>query len=266
MESALDDIEFLARSSSRVTALEMLAEHPRSRDELQTLTGASPSTVGRILRAFEERHWIQRNGHQYTATSLGAFVATRFEDLIEQIEAERMLREVWQWLPSEDDGFTIEMGADATITIADINDPYRPVNRFESLLRDTDQFRFVGFDLALLEPCRDELAQRILGGMDAEIIDPPSIANYILTTYPKHCADPLASGNLTVWLHEELPPYGISLFDDRIGISGYNQESGTVQVFFDTDHPTAREWAESIYEEYLRDARSLASDPDLKYG
>ncbi|MFC4989379.1 helix-turn-helix transcriptional regulator [Saliphagus infecundisoli] len=265
MESALDDIEFLARSPSRVTALEMLAEHPRSRDELQMLTGASPSTVGRMLRAFEERHWIRRDGHQYTATSLGAFVATQFEDLTEQIEAERTLREVWQWLPSEDDGFTIEMGADATITIADINDPYQPVNRFVSLLRETDQFRFVGFDVALLEPCRDDLAERILGGMEAEIIDPPSIANYILTTYPKHCADPLASGNLTVWLHDDLPPYGISLFDDRIGISGYNQESGTVHVFLDTDHPMAREWAQSIYEEYLRDARPLALDSETKY-
>ena len=253
----LDEVEFLVRSEHRVAALGALAKGPQSRDDLRALTDASTSTIGRTLREFEERQWIRRNGHQFEATQLGAFVAAGIRELIERIEAEQKLRAVWQWLPSEASGFTIEMATDAVVTDAAADSPYGPVNRFVSLLRETDRFRFVGYDVALLEPCKDELSKRILGGMRTQIIDPPSVAAYILSTYREHCSEPLESGNLTVRLHDDLPPYGISLFDDRVGVSGYNPDNGTVQVLVDTDAPEAREWAESTYESYRREARPL---------
>ena len=255
---ALDDIEFLARSEHRVTALAALARRPQSRADLRALTEASASTIGRMLREYEERNWVSRDGHQFEATQLGAFVASGMRELIERIETEQQLRDVWQWLPTEASGFTFEMGSSAVVTVAEADDPYGPVNRFASLLQETDQFRFAGFDVALLEPCRDELSQRIVDGMHTEIIDPPSVARYILSTYKEHCSEPLESGNLTVRLHDDLPAYGVSLFDDRVAVSGYNPDSGTVQVLLDTDAPEAREWAESTYDSYRREARPLA--------
>ncbi|WP_222914873.1 MarR family transcriptional regulator [Natrinema sp. SYSU A 869] len=254
----LDDIEFLARSEHRVTVLAALARRPQSRTDLLELTEASSSTIGRTLREFEGRQWIEKDGHQFEATQLGRFVAAGMRELTDRLETEQRLRDVWQWLPSETSGFTIEMASDAVVTVAGADDPYGPVNRFVSLLWETDGFRFVGHDVALLEPCKDELRQRILDGMQTEVIDPPSVARYILSTYKEHCSEPLESGNLTVQMHDELPAYGLSLFDDRIAISGYNTESGTVQVLLDTDAPEAHEWAISAYESYRREARPLA--------
>lgn len=256
----LDDVEFLARSDHRVTVLDALAERPTSRADLRAKTGASSSTIGRTLRAFEERNWIRRDGSRYEATQLGAFVATGMRELIDRFETERKLRDAWQWFPSEASGFTVEMAIAAVVTVAEAEAPYRPVNRFASLLRETDRFRFVGSDVALLEPCKDELRQRIVDGMHTEIIDPPSVAEYILSTYREHCSAPLESGNLTVQLHDDLPPYGVGLFDDRIAISCYDQNSGMAQLLIDTDAPDAREWAESTFESYRREARSLALD------
>ncbi|PCR89534.1 helix-turn-helix transcriptional regulator [Natrinema ejinorense] len=255
--SPLDDIEFLARSEHRVTTLETLARSPQSRADLRELTDVSQSTIGRTLREFEDRHWIRREGHQYEATQLGAFVASGMRELVERIETEQKLRDVWQWLPAEASGFTIEMGSNAVVTVAEADDPYRPVNRFESLLRETDRFRFVGFDLALLEPCKEELARRIVDGMDTEIIDPPHVARHILSTYLEHRSEPLENGNVSVWLHDELPPYGIGIFDRRIGVSGHDPESGAARVLIDTDAPAAREWADSTYESYRSEARPL---------
>lgn len=255
--SPLDDIEFLARSEHRITALAALARRPQSRVDLLEMTGISRSTIGRTLHEFEKRQWITKDGHQFEATQLGRFVAAGMRELIDRLETEQQLRDVWQWLPSETSGFTIEMASDAVVTVAEADDPYGPVNRFVSLLRETDRFRFVGYDVALLEPCKDELRQRILDGMQTEVIDPPSVARYILSTYKDHCSETLESGNLTVQMHEELPTYGISLFDDRIAISGYNTESGTVKILLDTDASKAREWAESTYESYRREARPL---------
>lgn len=260
-DGPLADVEFLARSGHRVAVLEALARRPESRADLRAMTGVSRSTVGRLLRAFEDRHWIRRDGDQYEATELGAFVAAGMRNLLERIETEHQLREVWQWLPSEADGFTVEMATDAVVTVAEAEAPYRPVNRFAALLGETGRFRFVGADVALLEPCRDELRERILDGMRAEIIDPSSVAEYVLSTYREHCAEPLESGNLAVAVHDDLPPYGVSVFDDRVAVSCYDEDTGLVRVLLDTDSTEAREWAESVFETYKRDARPIALEP-----
>ncbi|MFC6718367.1 helix-turn-helix transcriptional regulator [Natrialbaceae archaeon GCM10025810] len=258
----LDDVEFLARSDHRVTALGALARRPQSRADLLAMTGVSQSTIGRTLRAFEERRWISRNGQYYEATQLGAFVAAGMRDLIDRLETERTLRDVWRWLPNEADGFTVDAVADAVVTVAEADDPYRPVTRFRSLLRGTNRFRFVGFDLALLDLCADDLCDRIVDGMDAEIIDPPSVVAHVRSTYPERFAAALESGNLTVRVHDDLPAYGVGRFDDRIAIAGYNSASGTVEVLLDTDAPDALEWVESIYVTYRREVPTVALESD----
>jgi predicted transcriptional regulator len=256
--NAVDDVAYLTRSEHRVLVLEALAEQPRSRAEIRELSGVSSSTVSRTLREFEARRWIVRNGPRYEATQLGAFVAAGMRSLLDRLETERRLRDVWHWFPDSVQELHPELLADAVVTVAAVDDPYRPVNRFVTLLRGTDRFRFVGFDLGLLEPCRDELCERIIEGMVTEIIDPPAVARYIRTTYPEQSERTLESGNLTVLLHEGLPTYGLSLFDDRVGICGCYPGSGTVRVFIDTDSPAVRKWAESTYESYRREARPLA--------
>ncbi|AHG02248.1 DNA-binding protein (plasmid) [Halostagnicola larsenii XH-48] len=253
----LEDIEFLARSEHRVTVLDTLTENAATRGDLRAATEASSSTVSRTLRAFEERNWISRSGNQYEATQLGAFVAAGMRDLINRLETERTLRDVWPWFPSEASGFTVEMVADATVTVAESDTPYAPVNRFLSLLRETEQFRFVGTDIALLEPCKDELRQQVISGMQTAIIDPPSVAEYILSTYRDHCSTVLERQNFTVELHDDLPSYGVSLFDDRIAISCYDPDSGMVRAVIDTDDPVARDWAESTFVAYRDEARPL---------
>ena len=257
-EAAIADVAFLTRSVHRTRALVALAERPRSRSDLRETTGVSASTIGRMLGEFQRRHWIRRDGHQYEATQLGAFVAAAMRELTRQVAIEQKLRDVWQWLPTEVDGFTVEMCSDAVVSVAETADPYRPVRRFVSLLAETDRFRFVGSDLALIEPCKDEFRQRVLDGVRTEIIDPPSVARHVLSAYPDHCADPLKSGNLTIRVHDDVPSYGLGLFDDRIGIVGYSTDSGTVQVLIDTDAAAARDWAESTYERYRSEASPLS--------
>lgn len=253
----IDDIAYLARSEHRVPTLAALTARPRSRSELWEMAGVSSSTIRRTLTEFENRNWIRKEGYKYEATQLGAFVASAMVDLIDRIEIEQKLRDVWHWLPGEESGFTIEMCFDATVTVADADDPYRPVNRFKTLFQGTDQFRSVGLDVALFEPCKDELCQRVIDGMHAEVINPPRVARYIRSTCPELFSETLESGDLTVRLHDGLPPYGVSTFDDRVAISGYDPDSVTVRVLVDTDDSDAREWAESIYDSYRRETPTL---------
>ena len=256
--SPVDDIGYLTRSEHRVHALVALTVRPRSRSELWEMTGVSSSTIRRTLSEFEERNWIRRDGYRYETTQLGAFIASAMADLIEQFETERTLRDVWQWLPGEESGFSIDMCADAVVTVAEAGDPYRPVNRFLSLVRETDRVRFVGSDLALFEPCKDEFCQRVIDGMRTEIIDPPNAVKYIRSTYPELFSEALESGNLTIRLHDDPPSYGVGIFDNRVAICGYDPDGVTVRVLVDTEDPEAREWAESIYQSYRRQTPTIS--------
>lgn len=257
----LADVEFLARSDHRAVALAALARRPQSRADLLALTGVSQSTMGRTLRAFEARNWIRRDGQHYEATAPGAYVAGGLSELVDRVETERRLRDVWRWLPEEDD-FTVDLVADAEVSVADAGDPYRPVTRFLALLRETDRFRFVGFDVGLLEPCREELCRRIVDGMETEFIAPPTVVDYIRSTYPEQFAEALGSGNLAVRVHDDLPRYGVCLFDDRVAVGGFDPDTGSVRVLVDTDGPSAREWAESTYRTYRRELPTLSLEGD----
>jgi predicted transcriptional regulator len=259
MEATLDEIKFLADSSNRARALLALSDRSCTRDELQATTGASAPTVARIVGDFEDRGWITRAGHEYELTKLGRFVAEHFTDFVDRIETERNLREIWQWLPGELSDFTLEMVADSVVTVVEPGDPYGPANRCASLYRETGRVR--GFDAALTAPHHfEELYHQIVDGMNTEIIFPPSVSENIAATYPQKASEVLESDSFTLWLHDGLPLYRILIFDDRVGIGGYDTDSGVLQVYVDTDAPEARAWAESTFDSYRQEATRLTPD------
>lgn len=263
MGTPIDDIAYLTRSEHRAPALIALTVRPRSRSELWEMTGVSESTIRRTLNEFEEREWVYRDGYQYETTQLGAFIASAMADLIDRVETERKLRDVWRLLPDEETGFTIEMCSDATVTVADPEDPSGPITRFCSLIKETEQLRFTGLDVAMLESCKNELCERIVDGMETELINPPRVANYIRSDCPDLFSEALESGNLDIRLHDELPPFGVSILDDRIAITGYDREGVMVRVLVDTDDPDAHDWAESTFRSHRRKTPILPIENDL---
>ena len=55
----------------------------------------------------------------------------------------------------------------------------------------------------------------------------------------------------------ETLPYGLAIFDERVGIDGYDEDTGVLKVFVDTDAAIAREWAEGVYELFVADSEPL---------
>ena len=117
METSLAEVEFLALSENRVEVLRLLAEGARDRSELAAETGASQATLGRILRDFEERSWVERRGGEYTATATGRLVSRGFTDLLDILATERELRGVVEYLPAEELTFDLRHLSDATVTV-----------------------------------------------------------------------------------------------------------------------------------------------------
>jgi len=256
-ESPIDDIAYLARSRHRVSTLVALTERPRSRSELCELTGVSSSTIRRTLDEFENRIWVRKDGYQYTATRLGEVIASGIEDLIERVETERQLRDIWHWLPDEVSEFPIETWEAMTITVAEPDSPYRPIDRFESLLTETNELRLVRPEIALMEPCFEVLVQLVDEGVDVVLVARPESHTYFLSTYPERSLEMMHQDNFTVLEHDALPPCGTGLLDERVAISCYERESGTVHVLIDTDVAAVREWAQSVCETYASEAQPV---------
>jgi len=256
-ESPIGDIAYLARSEHRVQTLDALTDRPRSRSELCELTEVSSSTIRRTLSEFEDRTWVRKEGYQYVATRLGEAIAAGMEDLTSLVETERKLRDVWHWLPGEVAELPIEAWSEMTVTLPEPDSPYRPVNRFKSLLQQTNEVRYLRPEVALMEPCFDALLSLIDDGLDMTLIDRPSCHAYFITTYPQRSLELEKRDNFTVLEHEDLPQCGIGLLETRVTISCYEQDSGSVQALIETDVPAIREWAESTYASFEIDARPV---------
>ena len=256
-ESPIGDIAYLTRSEHRVPTLVALTKRPRSRSELCELAGVSSSTIRRTLDEFEDRIWIRKDGYQYTATRLGEVIAIAMQDLIEQVETERKLRDIWHWLPDEISQFTTETWDAMSVTVAEPDAPYRPVDRFESLLQETHELRLIRPEIALMEPCFEVLVQLIDKGVDVVLVARPESHTYFLSTYPDRSVRLMQQDNFTVLEHDDLPPCGTALLDERVVISCYEPDSGTVQVLIDTDAAAVREWGRSVSETYASEAQPV---------
>jgi histidinol phosphatase-like PHP family hydrolase len=179
------------------------------------------------------------------------------EDLIEQVETERKLRDIWNWLPDEISEFTTETWEAMIVTVAERDAPYRPVDRFESLLEETNELRLVRPEIALMEPCFEVLVQLIDDGVDVVLVARPESHTYFLSTYPERSVNMMQQDNFTVLEHDDLPSCGTGLLDERVVISCYEQDSGTVHVLIDTDVAAVREWAQSVFETHTSEAQPV---------
>lgn len=264
MAGVLDDIEFLVASEHRVAVLEALGEGPRDRRDLRGLTGASSPTMSRILAAFENRNWVERDGNEYRLTGLGAFVVDRLDAFVDAISTERGLREVWPWLPHDIDGFNADLFTDVTVTSPGPGYPDKPVERRLDLIDRASTWR--GFGVAMLGLRTLEASfDRFLDGNDAfrcEYIYPTDVFDELLSWDTDAIVEAAGSESYTVLLHDDLPVddrFEICIFDDRVTICCYDQETGALRALVETTSAKMREWATAKYEQFRAEARPLTA-------
>lgn len=104
-----------------------------------------------------------------------------------------------------------------------------------------------------------EFHQRVFDNTDTEIIYLPHIAEKLFEAYPTQAREAIESGHLTLRTREELP-YGLAIFEGRVGIGGYDASTGQMEVFVDTESPIAREWAQRVYASVRADSKPLAEE------
>lgn len=247
-----EDPDLLIDLIRRSPLLEELQQGALDRGELQDRLGVSRATCHRHTRTLDEFGVIERVDSHFQLTEAGRLLTDALTTFKRDARSAIQLAPVLDAVGDAPVEIDSEAFADATVTSAERGDPYSPVARFIALVRETETLR--GLDVDAIAPLyMDEIQKRIVDGMETEDITHPGAVKDSLDGYPDKCIEACASGYLTVQLYDDLP-FGLAIFDNRIGIGVCERETRNIRVFVDTDSSAVREWAESVYEVYESEA------------
>ncbi|MCO8254941.1 DUF1724 domain-containing protein [Haladaptatus sp. AB618] len=250
MDSALDEIEFLALSSNRVTVLDTLCDDSYTRRELEEQLTASQPTLGRILRDLQERGWITYDGRRYTTTATGQLVAEEFVDLLETVETELKLREVVEWLPTEAMDFDLRHLSDATITTPSQTKPGAPVQRVLELLHRSSHVQL--FSYAFNEQSLGVIRQRVLDGAQTfeGVLSEDALAMITHdSALREQLRDLVESGDAEIRLYDGEIPFAVTITDDVTHLLLRDQDD-FLRAALDTDDEAVLTWARGKFEGY----------------
>lgn len=252
MASAIDDIAFLANSTNRVEVLEALADAPQTRHHLNDQTNGSRVTIGRILRDFETRSWIERIGQEYHVTPLGKWLYEEFTNLVEVVGTVHKLQTVMQWFPPDLLTFDIRCLRDAELALRDKSDLTGLVRLMADYYSTADRTQALTKQVspALVEATWEATVQR--DGWFEAVIDPGVFETVTAEAeMDTMCREMIASGNARIHIHDAIP-LQVALIDDAAFI-GLTDAEDTLQAVIHCTDETVRTWASEIFETY-RDA------------
>lgn len=259
MTAALDDIAFLANSENRVEVLRGLVKGPQSHDEIRDRIRASRVTTARILRELEEYGWIRRSGQECTISPTGEWVCDEFVGLLDEIKAERRLRESLQWMPPDLLTFDVRRLRDAEVIVLEASDATAIIRRVLDFRRSSDRIRGV---TRIVAPVfiETDWESTVHGDTHLEQVITPDVLDVIRnhSTSATQLREMLDEPEVHVSVCENIP-ISVGIYDGTVGID-LTDEKGVVKAGLVTEDHTVYEWAVDLFETCRADARSV--DPD----
>ena len=257
MDRVLAEMEFLARSANRGDVLTLVSEAPHDRQALARETGASQPTLGRILRDFEERNWVRATDSGYTATATGRLVAAGLTELSESLAAELHLRQISEWLPTDDLGFDLGRLGEATITTPTQTRPSAPISRVIELIEAAHRVRI--FSHAFNEQTLAAVVEWVTDGGQFEGVFSAAAIDAV-------AHEPALRGQLqqlqaadgaNIRVIEDAIPLAVTVADDTVSLL-LRDDDGRLQAAVDTNDPEVEVWATDRHGRYWESARPLA--------
>lgn len=259
MNSSLDDVKFLSRSSSRVEVLAALDESPRTPHELREVTGASRMTVHRILDDLEDRGWISRKNGRCESTPRGAVIANEFTRLLSNLAVAADLGDALSWLPTETFDFDLAHLQDATVLCTSSwEDHTGAVRNVADLVSNATHIwgTATGISHAVADAIRETTVEDdvrfdvVMNGSGIDMIRSDAALR-------DRFRDVVESDNATIRRYEGDDPIHLVMgFDDTVAMCGH-VDGGPPPGTLETSDETVRTWARSYYESTRDDARPI---------
>ena len=260
MEKTIEEVDYLARSTTRVRLLEALYENGSlEKAELKDRVDVSRTTIQRNLDALEAEGWVRDDNCEYWITRSGELVAEQLLALLDTIYVSKQFEPLLKWLPPDSFDLDVHSLADADLVVADERDPYAPVNRHLELMQSAETFRGLlpAVGLQPLLVAHECVTER---GHTQEIVVDEDVAA-TLSDEPNY-RDPvealLESDRCAVLVADRTVPFYLGLADDTVQI-GVGDDDEVPRSLAETSDPDVRDWVERTYEEFRADAEPLAA-------
>ena len=255
LESTERDRAVLVDLVGLAPALDAFEGAPLDRRELERRLGVSKTTGYRFTRGLQELELLTKTGGRYERTAAGDAVAEALGSFASTVWMARLLAPALEAIPDTVPPIPVEAFTDATVTRAAGGDAYGQLARFIELVEETGSLRGIDFDL-IVPMYIHEMRQPILDGLAVETIDAPEIVEDTADKYPYECVNLCVNGSVDLWVHDDLP-FGLAIFDNRVGIGVQDPVERRLGVFVDTDASAVREWAEAVFETYRSESVRL---------
>lgn len=234
------------------------------RRELEAELDVSTSTCHRIVRSLEGHGVLERTADGCRLTALGRVVAAQTAAFEQNVRTAYRLEPLLGAFERADVDFDVALFADATVTRAEPDDPSPPINRYLELFRRADTIRTVdrtSFVPPLYVEKLFELA--VEEQKDGRAIYPKSVVEKRLSKYPDiHRA--AARTREPFYRVCDGVPFGMTLYDgEHVGLRAYDDETGALLLFTDTDDPDAVAWGRDVYDHYHEQSDPLSAVDEL---
>ncbi len=247
MNDPLEDIAFLANSENRVAVFESLVEETQGRDELRHQVDASRVTVARVLRELEARNWIEHADGEYAVTPVGEWVYDEFVHLVDEMEAERRLREAMQWFPFDLLTFDVRCLRDAEVILLDGSDATALIRRTVKFHRSGERVRGVARGVAPVF-IDNQWELTVHGDTQVELVLTPETLD-VIQAHPRSAQqfqEMLDEENARYSVCEDIP-ISIGIVDGTVGIN-LTDEQGVLKGGLVTDAEAVYRWAVDLFE------------------
>ena len=259
MDAPLDDAEYLVRSENRIAVLELLAEGPRERRDVQHVIGVSRATIGRLFGEFVDRGWIERRGHEHHITPLGRMVVEDLGAFLRTIGTAQTLRAIQPYLPVEAFDFDLRRLADAEISTPHRSNAVAHLTAAAARLPDADLVRIVGtqFDIVHVGVAAAQFGARPYSAEHHCVFLDDSLETV--------AADPelaaalariLELSHTTCYRHPGEFPCTLTICDGTVAIE-LNDGSGFVPAVVISDDEAVVAWAVDVFERHKQEAEPI---------
>ena len=258
MESALDDIQFLANSENRVHVLAALADGASTRRDIQDIADVPRSTTARVLDGAESREWVASEGSRYRITPLGEAMLAEFRRHRETTVAIHHLGAAIDWLPEPAWELDFRDLRSARVTTPTETNPTAHFDRGMEQLRDADGYR------GLTQNSLPEYMRVLHGRIETGELDFESVleAGFVdaVRADPDRAARWRDLADRT-WLYDGQVPVNLHLVDGTVLLwlcgEGEAGDDVVAKGLLESTDPSVVSWAESLYGEYRAVAEPL---------
>ena len=255
MDDSLDDIQYLVASRNRVRILRSLREGAADRRALETETGVSKATLGRVLGGFQDRGWVARTGHTYRLTPLGELLADEFTTFVDAVGTIQRLGDAVEHLPLDEIGIDPMRLRDATVTTPDQHDPSATLRRATELVRGAEEFRFL--TNAVVSPTAEALREETVEGR-LSIVGVITAALFEAVrespAFAELTREMLEAGRAEFYRYDGDVPRTLGIADGTTAVITRIDEDGILRAQVETDDDAVRSWVESRIEECRRES------------